>query len=260
MVERLLTVEQHRRADRDRHPRQHAQGRLGRDEPLHDRPAARRECADPRRAVHRPRPAPALRQAHRRPAVDRLTIVAHDRFQEIVDEANRPDSPIRLQAVVIDPDELAQNTVTVVSQPTSQRSSASSRRRLTSSTTGGRHTSRPPSPTPEEQKVAQIAYAVIRKLETSRRHVPSFTYLDTPGGAGGQSLKRSRGAVPAGAAHARRRRPKSPTWPPSSRRRPNWSSSRPFTSRVSSSCRWARCKSGFKPFALDSTAQLPPRL
>jgi type III restriction enzyme len=28
-------------------------------------------------------------------AVDRLTIVAHDRFQEIVDEANRPDSAIR---------------------------------------------------------------------------------------------------------------------------------------------------------------------
>jgi type III restriction enzyme len=28
-------------------------------------------------------------------AVDRLTIVAHDRFQEIVDEANRPDSVIR---------------------------------------------------------------------------------------------------------------------------------------------------------------------
>jgi len=31
-------------------------------------------------------------------AVDRLNIVAHDRFQEIVDEANRPDSVIRLQA------------------------------------------------------------------------------------------------------------------------------------------------------------------
>ena len=29
-------------------------------------------------------------------AVDRLNIVAHDKFQEIIDEANRPDSPIRL--------------------------------------------------------------------------------------------------------------------------------------------------------------------
>ena len=36
-------------------------------------------------------------------AVDRLNIVAHDRFQEIVDEANRPDSVIRLQQVILDP-------------------------------------------------------------------------------------------------------------------------------------------------------------
>ncbi len=49
-------------------------------------------------------------------AVDRLNIVAHDRFQEIVDEANNPNSTIRLQQVVLDPDELQQKTVTVVSQ------------------------------------------------------------------------------------------------------------------------------------------------
>ena len=49
-------------------------------------------------------------------AVDRLNIVAHDKFQEIIDEANRPDSAIRLQAVVLDSDELGQKTVTVVSQ------------------------------------------------------------------------------------------------------------------------------------------------
>ena len=33
-------------------------------------------------------------------AVDRLTIVAHDRFQEIVDEANKPDSIIRTGVVI----------------------------------------------------------------------------------------------------------------------------------------------------------------
>ena len=37
-------------------------------------------------------------------AVDRLTIVAHDKFQEIVDEANRPDSPIRLDTLIIGKD------------------------------------------------------------------------------------------------------------------------------------------------------------
>ena len=49
--------------------------------------------------------------------MDRLNIVAHDRFQEIIDEANRPDSAIRLQQVILDPDQLQQKTVTVVSAP-----------------------------------------------------------------------------------------------------------------------------------------------
>ncbi len=34
------------------------------------------------------------------PAVDRLTIVSHDRFQEIIDDANRPDSFIRTGVVI----------------------------------------------------------------------------------------------------------------------------------------------------------------
>lgn len=38
-------------------------------------------------------------------AVDRLNIVAHDKFQEIVDEANRGDSIIQLEQLVLDPDE-----------------------------------------------------------------------------------------------------------------------------------------------------------
>ncbi|MBX3615565.1 DEAD/DEAH box helicase [Nitrosomonas sp.] len=35
-------------------------------------------------------------------AVDRLNIVAHDKFQEIIDEANRGDSPIRLKHLILD--------------------------------------------------------------------------------------------------------------------------------------------------------------
>ena len=49
-------------------------------------------------------------------AVDRLNIVAHDKFQEIIDEANKPDSTIRIQAVFLDDDQLAQKTATIVSQ------------------------------------------------------------------------------------------------------------------------------------------------
>ncbi len=36
--------------------------------------------------------------------VDRLNIIAHDRFQEIIDDANRADSPIRLKEIYLDPD------------------------------------------------------------------------------------------------------------------------------------------------------------
>lgn len=35
-------------------------------------------------------------------AVDRLNIIAHDKFQEIIDEANRSDSPIRLKQLILD--------------------------------------------------------------------------------------------------------------------------------------------------------------
>ncbi|HWQ69669.1 MAG TPA: DEAD/DEAH box helicase family protein [Patescibacteria group bacterium] len=48
--------------------------------------------------------------------VDRLSIVAHDRFQEIIDEANRPDSVIRLTQVILDPSTDLQKTRTVVVQ------------------------------------------------------------------------------------------------------------------------------------------------
>lgn len=35
-------------------------------------------------------------------AVDRLSIVAHDRFQEIVDEANNPENPLRLRQLILE--------------------------------------------------------------------------------------------------------------------------------------------------------------
>ncbi len=50
--------------------------------------------------------------------VDRLNIVAHDRFQEIIDEANRPDSVIRLQQVILEPEKDFQKKTTVVSPST----------------------------------------------------------------------------------------------------------------------------------------------
>ena len=52
-------------------------------------------------------------------AIDRLNIVAHDKFQEIIDEANRPDSAIRLTELILDPDEDLKGTISVVSAPDS---------------------------------------------------------------------------------------------------------------------------------------------
>ena len=56
----------YRRADGDRDSRQHAEGRLGRHQPLHDRAAARRKCTDAHRAVDRAWASAALWQAHGR--------------------------------------------------------------------------------------------------------------------------------------------------------------------------------------------------
>jgi type III restriction enzyme len=46
--------------------------------------------------------------------VDRLNVVAHDRFQEIIDEANRPDSVIHVTKLILDPATDLQKTQTVV--------------------------------------------------------------------------------------------------------------------------------------------------
>ena len=51
-------------------------------------------------------------------AVDRLTIVAHDRFQEIVDEAERGDSPFKIDRIDLDQGDAATPTVALTVAPT----------------------------------------------------------------------------------------------------------------------------------------------
>jgi type III restriction enzyme len=113
-------------------------------------------------------------------AVDRLNIVAHDKFQEIIDEANKPDSTIRLQAVVIDPDQLAHKAVTVVSQPRLAITLGIEPTQITSSTSVAGQEQPPLFTKPEEQKVAQIAYEVIRDLESQPGLVPTVEHLTSP--------------------------------------------------------------------------------
>jgi type III restriction enzyme len=94
-------------------------------------------------------------------AVDRLSIVAHDRFQEIIDEANRPDSAIRLTQVILDPATDLQKSQTVVAAPNlAAQIGAASAPVLPAGA--------PPAPAPvfkteAEQKIAQATVEVIQR-------------------------------------------------------------------------------------------------
>ncbi len=113
-------------------------------------------------------------------AVDRLNIVAHDKFQEIVDEANRPDSAIRMQTVVLDPDDLEKKTKTVISQSTLASQLGTETAPSTGAAPGAETKQTLPVFTPTEQKVAQAAYAAIRQLESQPGRVPITSYLASP--------------------------------------------------------------------------------
>src|SRR5262245_37727512 len=97
-------------------------------------------------------------------AVDRLNIIAHDRFQEIIDEANKPDSAIRLQQVILDPTRDLQKMVTVISQ-----SNIVEQLEATLSQMTGIHTSaslsQPIFTNEAERKIAQATYEVIKQYE-----------------------------------------------------------------------------------------------
>lgn len=113
-------------------------------------------------------------------AVDRLNIVAHDKFQEIIDEANRPDSAIRLQAVVLDDEDLGRKTATLVSRPKLTEKLGVKPRQVTANTCLAGQDELPIFTKPEEQKVAQMTWDVIRELSNQPRNLPSVTHLQKP--------------------------------------------------------------------------------
>ncbi|MDD5095073.1 MAG: type III restriction endonuclease subunit R, partial [Dehalococcoidia bacterium] len=113
-------------------------------------------------------------------AVDRLNIVAHDKFQEIIDEANRADSPIRLQAIVLAPEDLTQKTKTVVS-PSRLDTMLGIRPLNVSATTVIAGADKPKTfADPEEEHIAQVTRDVIRKLESQPQKLPSLSHLSKP--------------------------------------------------------------------------------
>jgi len=112
--------------------------------------------------------------------VDRLNIIAHDKFQEIVDEAKKPDSAIRLQQVILEPEQIGEKTVTVVSQPQLASKLGLQPEHTTASTLIPQSVAAPVFTTPGDQKVAQITYEVIKKLENQPLKLPSVSHLSNP--------------------------------------------------------------------------------
>lgn len=105
-------------------------------------------------------------------AVDRLNIVAHDRFQEIVDEANKPDSAVRLTQVILDPVSDLQPTKTIISEPTITAKLTASQT-PTDSNASNQHTPEPLFKTEQERKIAEITVRVIQQHET----LPQLNHL-----------------------------------------------------------------------------------
>jgi type III restriction enzyme len=125
-------------------------------------------------------------------AVDRLNIVAHDRFQEIIDEANRGDSKIRLTQLILDaPDvddkkisvQVPSNAMALLGLADGTAQFAAPDVGGTSATNGTSGAAVPPAPafTDKAQiQAAQIAYDVIGRLEAKCDVVPTSGALLNP--------------------------------------------------------------------------------
>ena len=118
-------------------------------------------------------------------AVDRLNIVAHDRFQEIVDDANRADSPIRLKQVILDAPSAEDKKVSVqVGSGAMTRLGLSVAPDIAPAPGGTGAASSPavaPTFTTEaEINAARVVMDVIGKYEVKRDLVPTSSALLTP--------------------------------------------------------------------------------
>lgn len=120
-------------------------------------------------------------------AVDRLNIVAHDKFQEIIDEANRGDSPIRLARVILDAPDAEEKKVSVqVASGIAARLGLTSAPIAETGASGMAHAveaAEVPEPiftTEAEKQAARVVMEVIGKYEVKRDLVPTSSALLKP--------------------------------------------------------------------------------
>ncbi|TAN47870.1 MAG: type III restriction endonuclease subunit R [Methylococcaceae bacterium] len=118
-------------------------------------------------------------------AVDRLNIVAHDKFQEIIDEANRGDSPIRLKTLILDAPDADDRKVSVqVGSGAMTRLGLAEPPTMAVAQTGASEIAVgspiPVFTTDFERQAARVVMDVIGTYEVKRDFVPSSSALLKP--------------------------------------------------------------------------------
>jgi type III restriction enzyme len=127
--------------------------------------------------------------------VDRLNIIAHDRFKEVIEEAGKGDSPIRLKELKLEPTDNDGHRLTSLSVPSNaavmlgisevKGTGAGGAAVLSVSyaqgTGGGGDSVRSPAVfTGEERKIAMVAMDAAAELGRDRTFVPTSKALSTP--------------------------------------------------------------------------------
>lgn len=121
-------------------------------------------------------------------AVDRLNIVAHDKFQEIIDEANRGDSPIRLKQVILETPSADDKKMSVqVSSGAMTRLGLAAAPVVAMAATDNESSatlavtaSTPTFSTEAEKQAARVVMEVISNYEVKRELVPTSGALLNP--------------------------------------------------------------------------------
>ena len=110
-------------------------------------------------------------------AVDRLSIVAHDKFQEIIDEANKPDSSIRIKQIVLTDEEIKQKTSSVSSYSKLALQIGIAPIQTSSDWMPEDVLEKPVFASKEDLVIARLTHEAIVKLSRDVTKLPSATYL-----------------------------------------------------------------------------------
>jgi len=122
-------------------------------------------------------------------AVDRLNIIAHDRFQDIIDDANRADSPIKLKTLILDaPDagddrmqsRTVQPNLTAILGLNQDENAPEPADAATQVATSGKPQATPVFMTSDERYAAYVVMQVLAEYEVRTTDAPTRQAFLTP--------------------------------------------------------------------------------